>query len=75
MRLPIVYWTMDGLKEISRKTGVLLIKPVPSISEYCFDRGRYHDVKMEPLQKDSKILIGDVILIIKKNDQGWLVIF
>ena len=71
MRLLIVYWTMKGLKE----DRAFLMEPVSSVSEYCFDRGRYHDVKMEPLQKDSKILIGDMILIIKKNDQGWLVIF
>ena len=70
MGLPIIYWIRDGLKE----DRAFLVESVPSISEYCFDRGRYHDVKMEPLQKDSKILIGDVILIIEKNDQGWFVI-
>ena len=67
----IVYWAMDGLKE----DRAFLVESVPSISEYCFDRGRHHEVTMESLQKDSKILIGDAILIIEKNDQGWFVIF
>ena len=50
------------------------MEPVSSVFEYCFDKGRYHEVMIEFLQKDSKILIGDVILIIEKNDQGWFVI-
>ena len=69
--LPIIYWIKDGLKE----DRAFLMEPVSSVFEYCFDKGRYHKVMIEFLQKDSKILICDVILIIEKNDQGWFVLF
>lgn len=43
MGLPIIYWIRDGLKE----DRAFLVEPVSSVSEYCFDRGRYHEVTIE----------------------------
>ena len=49
MGLPIVYWIRDALKE----DRTFLMEPVSSVFEYCFDKGRYHEVMIESLQKDS----------------------